>query len=68
MGQPAHSSLKPRTSSDEERDPASLQKPVDFALGFHAPNRYSRALDIDYCHLATPTMNMRARPKRSPSS
>jgi len=34
-----------------------LAKPEDFALGFHAPQRYAKAIDIDYCYLATPEMN-----------
>lgn len=38
-------------------DPEQIDKPVDFALGFHAPLRYSKAIDIDYCFLATPEMN-----------
>lgn len=37
--------------------PEDLAKPADFALGFHAPLRYSKAIDIDYCFLATPAMN-----------
>jgi 23S rRNA (uracil1939-C5)-methyltransferase len=43
----------------EETDvaPEELDKPVDFALGFHAPLRYNKAIDIDYCFLATPAMN-----------
>jgi 23S rRNA (uracil1939-C5)-methyltransferase len=38
-------------------DPEELTKPVDFALGFHAPLRYAKAIDIDYCYLGTPAMN-----------
>lgn len=34
-----------------------LSKPKNFALGFHAPGRYDKALDIDQCHIATPEMN-----------
>lgn len=40
-----------------EMDVSQLRKPEDFALGFHAPLRYAKAVDIDYCYLATPEMN-----------
>lgn len=46
--------LLPEEIGVDERD---LRKPVDFALGFHAPLRYAKAVDIDYCYLATPEMN-----------
>lgn len=39
------------------RDPEQLDKPPDFALGFHAPGCFAKAVDIDYCHLASPEMN-----------
>ena len=29
----------------------------NFALGFHAPLRYAKVIDIEECHLATPAMN-----------
>lgn len=32
-------------------------KPTDFALGFHAPGRFDKVVDIDRCHLATDEMN-----------
>lgn len=35
-----------------------LKKPMDFALGFHAPGCFFKAIDIDYCHLASPEMNL----------
>jgi len=38
-------------------EPEELLKPVDFALGFHAPLRYAKAIDIDYCYLGSPAMN-----------
>ena len=43
----------------EEMDanPETLAKPRDFALGFHAPARFDRVVDIDLCHLATADMN-----------
>jgi len=34
-----------------------MTKSVDFALGFHAPLRYAKAIDIDYCYLGSPAMN-----------
>ncbi|ACF14408.1 RNA methyltransferase, TrmA family [Chloroherpeton thalassium ATCC 35110] len=34
-----------------------LQKRTDFALGFHAPRRYDKAIDIDNCDIASPEMN-----------
>lgn len=44
-------------SPDEMNIDASLLKPLDFALGFHAPQRYDKAIDIDECHIATSEMN-----------
>jgi 23S rRNA (uracil1939-C5)-methyltransferase len=38
-------------------DPARREKPEDFALGFHAPGVYSKAIDIDACLLGSPDMN-----------
>ena len=45
--------------TQEERllDPASLKKPTNFALGFHSPNCFWKAVDIDRCHIATEEMN-----------
>jgi 23S rRNA (uracil1939-C5)-methyltransferase len=37
---------------------AGGKKPIDFALGFHAPGCYSKAIDIDHCDLSTPEMNI----------
>jgi 23S rRNA (uracil1939-C5)-methyltransferase len=34
------------------------KKPLDFALGFHAPGCYAKAIDIDHCALSTPEMNI----------
>ena len=33
-------------------------KPLDFALGFHAPGCYSKAIDLDHCDLSTEEMNI----------
>jgi 23S rRNA (uracil1939-C5)-methyltransferase len=67
---PAPSSLAYRNKVDfsftdrryllpEELDIGSIkaQKPETFALGFHAPHCYSKAIDIDYCHLASAETN-----------
>lgn len=32
-------------------------KPLHFAIGFHAPGTYSKALDIDHCYLISEEMN-----------
>jgi len=37
---------------------ASVKKPLDFALGFHAPGCYSKAIDLDHCDLSTDEMNI----------
>ncbi|NLX25312.1 MAG: 23S rRNA (uracil(1939)-C(5))-methyltransferase RlmD [Lentisphaerae bacterium] len=37
--------------------PGEHKKPLDFALGFHAPGCFSKAIDIDHCALSTPEMN-----------
>jgi 23S rRNA (uracil1939-C5)-methyltransferase len=37
---------------------ASVKKPLDFALGFHAPGCYAKAIDLDHCDLSTPEMNL----------
>jgi 23S rRNA (uracil1939-C5)-methyltransferase len=34
-----------------------LQKPKEFALGFHAPGNFEKVLDLDYCYLAKASMN-----------
>jgi 23S rRNA (uracil1939-C5)-methyltransferase len=36
---------------------ASVGKPLDFALGFHAPGCYAKAIDIDHCDISTEEMN-----------
>lgn len=38
--------------------PGEHDKPLDFALGFHAPGCFSKAIDIDHCDLSTPEMNL----------
>lgn len=44
-------------SPDELGDDALLKAPKDFALGFHAPRMFGKAIDIDECFLASPDMN-----------
>jgi 23S rRNA (uracil1939-C5)-methyltransferase len=41
----------------EEMGGADINKPRDYALGFHAPGRFDKVVDIDQCHLAPPEMN-----------
>ena len=36
---------------------SDLEKPIDFALGFHPSGCYSKAIDIDYCYLVNDTIN-----------
>ncbi len=45
------------TEAEMALEPAQLAKPSGFALGFHAPGRFDRVVDVDTCHLATPEMN-----------
>ncbi len=42
---------------DEMNGLSQSEKPLDFALGFHAPKVYSKVVDIDICHIATLEMN-----------
>jgi len=50
--------LRYLTPEEIEIEPADHEKPVDFALGFHAPGCYSKAIDIDHCDLSTEAMNI----------
>jgi 23S rRNA (uracil1939-C5)-methyltransferase len=46
-------------TADEMNIPeAELGKPLDFALGFHAPGCFAKAIDIDHCDLASEEMNL----------
>lgn len=46
-------------TADEMNIPeAELKKPLDFALGFHAPGCFAKAIDIDHCDLASEEMNL----------
>ncbi len=39
-------------------EPEEHDKPLDFALGFHAPGCYAKAIDLDHCDLSTEAMNI----------
>jgi 23S rRNA (uracil1939-C5)-methyltransferase len=39
-------------------EPGAHEKPLDFAVGFHAPGCFSKAIDIDHCDLSTEEMNI----------
>lgn len=45
------------TSGEMALPEEDLDKPVDFALGFHAPGCFAKAIDIDHCDLASEPMN-----------
>ena len=46
-------------TADEMDIPAEeLDRPIDFAIGFHAPGCFAKAIDIDHCDLATEEMNL----------
>jgi 23S rRNA (uracil1939-C5)-methyltransferase len=49
--------LRYLTPEEIGTDPGDHDKPLDFALGFHAPRCYSKAIDIDHCDLSTEAMN-----------
>ena len=50
--------LRYLTTEEIGMEPGDHQKPLDFALGFHAPGCYSKAIDIDHCDLSTEEMNI----------
>ena len=41
----------------EELSMDKLDRPKDFALGFHTPGNFEKVIDIDYCYLAKESMN-----------
>jgi len=49
--------LRYLTSGEIGIEPGEHKKPLDFALGFHAPGCYAKAIDIDHCDLSTEEMN-----------
>lgn len=46
------------TADEMSLPEAELKKPLDFALGFHAPGCFAKAIDIDRCDLASGEMNL----------
>ncbi|QBG46262.1 23S rRNA (uracil(1939)-C(5))-methyltransferase RlmD [Verrucomicrobia bacterium S94] len=50
--------LRYLTPDEMGTEPGKHEKPLDFALGFHAPGCFSKAIDIDHCDLSTPEMNL----------
>lgn len=46
-----------RTADEMHLEEDALAKPSTYALGFHAPRRFDKVVDIDACHLAPPEMN-----------
>ncbi len=45
------------TVDEMELPEKSLKKPLNFALGFHAPGCFAKVIDIDHCDLASEEMN-----------
>lgn len=50
--------LRYLTTDEIEIEPGEHDKPLDFALGFHAPGCYAKAIDIDHCDLSPEEMNV----------
>ena len=50
--------LRYLTTDEIGIEPGKHDKPLDFALGFHAPGCYAKAIDIDHCDLSTEEMNI----------
>ena len=50
--------LRYLTPEQMDLEPEEHDKPLDFALGFHAPGCYSKAIDLDRCDLSTEEMNI----------
>ena len=50
--------LRYLTPSEIGIEPGGHDKPLDFALGFHAPGCYAKAIDLDHCDLSTEEMNI----------
>ena len=57
--------LRYLTPEEISIEPDEHDKPLDFALGFHAPGCYAKAIDIDHCDLSTPEMNTALNTVRS---
>jgi len=50
--------LRYLTTDEIGLEPGEHDKPLDFALGFHAPGCYAKAIDLDHCDLSTEEMNL----------
>lgn len=50
--------LRYLTTDEIGIEPGEHDKPLDFALGFHAPGCYAKAIDLDHCDLSTEEMNL----------
>ncbi len=50
--------LRYLTPDEMNIEPSEHEKPLDFALGFHAPGCYAKAIDLDLCDLSTEQMNI----------
>ncbi len=50
--------LRYLTHDEIDIEPSEHDKPLDFALGFHAPGCYAKAIDIDHCDLSPEEMNI----------
>ncbi len=50
--------LRYLTTAEIDMEPNEHDKPFDFALGFHAPSCYAKAIDIDHCDLSPKEMNI----------
>ena len=50
--------LRYLTTDEIGLEPSEHDKPLDFALGFHAPGCYAKAIDLDHCDLSTEEMNI----------
>jgi len=50
--------LRYLTTAEIGLEPSEHDKPLDFALGFHAPGCYAKAIDLDHCDLSTEAMNI----------
>ncbi len=50
--------LRYLTTDEIGLEPSQHDKPLDFALGFHAPGCYAKAIDLDHCDLSTEEMNI----------
>ena len=50
--------LRYLTPDEMDINPGDHDKPLDFALGFHAPGCYSKAIDINHCDISVEEMNI----------